>query len=468
MNRIRLQPAPSRRRLRRGRRHAAGALLASALLVGLGGQALPAADADVRRDATVEAVEKVMPSVVNIGTKTRRERRGYLYDWWRDMLAPFQQELPPQESAGSGVIIDEGGFVLTNVHVVEDANEIWVRVGDRIIQADVVTGTRKTDVVVLKLRSKPGEKFKAAKFAADDDLLLGETVLALGNPFGLGGSVSRGILSAKTRRPAAENSEPLDVPDWLQTDAAINVGNSGGPLVNLRGEVIGINVAMLREGRGIGFAIPIKRISEALSEIFTPEELADIWFGARVKAGTRPLLVIEVMNGSPAEKAGLRHADAILAINGQPIKSFIEFTRELITTGEQRPVTLLVRRGSEPLEVKVQCVPESTFFNAELIRRKIGATVEELEKERGAGRRAQIAGLLITAIDRGSPAAQADLEPHTILQAIDGKSTTDVTTAAKILYAKKKGQKAELALVIPRQRGNLTVGYQATVELAVR
>ena len=411
-----------------------------------------------------------MPSVVNIGTKTRRERRGYLYDWWRDMLAPFSQELPPQESAGSGVVIDEAGYVLTNVHVVEDANEIWVRVGNRVIQADLVAGTRKTDVALLKIRSKPGEKFKAAKFAPDDDLLLGETVLALGNPFGLGGSVSRGILSAKSRRPSAENGEPLDVPDWLQTDAAINFGNSGGPLVNLAGEVIGINVAILREARGIGFAIPIKRVSEALSQIYTPEELpGGVWFGARFKAGTRPLLVTEVMSGSPAEKAGLRKDDAIFAVNGEPVKTFIDCTRQIINeANEARPVTLLVRRGTERHELTGRCLPLSAFFNADLIRLKIGATVEELENERGSTRRTQITGLLVTRVDRGSPAARAELEPQALIQAIDGLPTMDITTAAKILYARKKGQKAELVVVIPRQRGNLTLGYQATVEVTVR
>jgi serine protease Do len=239
--------------------------------------------------------------------------------------------------------------------------------------------------------------------------------------------------------------------------------------VNLRGEVIGINVAILREGRGIGFAIPIKRVSEALSEIFTPEELAGIWFGARVKAGSRPLLVTEVMSGSPAEKAGLRSGDAILSINDLAVVSFIEFTREVIDRGDQRrPVTLLVRRGTERQEVSVKCVPESAFFNADLVRRKTGLTVEELENERGGTRRAQITGLLITSVERGSPGSQAGLEAHTIIQAIDGRATPDITTAAKIVYAKQKGQKVELALVIPRQRGNLTVGYQATVSVTVR
>src|SRR4029434_6740283 len=125
-----------------------------------------------------------------------------------------------------------------------------------------------SDVALLKIRSRDNEKFTAVRFAADDDLLLGETVLALGNPYGLGGSVSRGILSSKSRRPPLEN-EPLEVEDWLQTDAAINPGNGGGPLVNLRGELIGVNVAVYREGQGIGFAIPVRRVSAALGEMYS-------------------------------------------------------------------------------------------------------------------------------------------------------------------------------------------------------
>src|SRR5207342_805516 len=162
-----------------------------------------------------------------------------------------------------------------------------------------------TDVALIKIRAKSGEKFTAVKFGADDDLLLGETVLALGNPFGLGGSVTKGILSSKSRRPPSETM-PLDVPDWLQTDAAINPGNSGGPLVNLRGDLIGVNVAVYREGQGISFAIPVRRITAALAEMYSPETLQSLWFGARVKPGQFPLTVASVQSESPAAKAGLR------------------------------------------------------------------------------------------------------------------------------------------------------------------
>ena len=193
---------------------------------------------------------------------------------FRDFYGPYYKRQPAkaQYAIGSGVIIDEEGYILTNEHVVHQANRIWVKLHDgREFQADRIVFTTDTDIALLKIRSKPGDKFKAAKFAADDDILLGETVIALGNPFGLGGSVSKGILSSKNRRPPTAEG-PLDVADWLQTDASINPGNSGGALINLRGDLIGISVAVAREAQGIGFAIPIKRVSEALSEIFTPED----------------------------------------------------------------------------------------------------------------------------------------------------------------------------------------------------
>src|SRR5687767_13192123 len=190
---------------------------------------------DVRRDATVTAVEAVMPAVVNIATETVVEINDPLENLYREFFGPYYRRRAPntQHSLGSGVIIDEEGFVLTNYHVVARASRIWVKLADgREFEAERVAGTSFTDVALLRLKADETKKFTAVNFAADDDLLLGETVLALGNPFGLGASVSRGILSSTSRRLPQEN-EPLDVLDWLQTDAAINPGNSGGPLVNL-------------------------------------------------------------------------------------------------------------------------------------------------------------------------------------------------------------------------------------------
>src|SRR3989442_4149076 len=272
---------------------------------------LGAAELDIRRDVTVEAVQRAMPCVVNVATEEVVPIRDPLENLLRDFFNPYYRNRPPntQFSLGSGVIIDEEGFVLTNFHVVGRASRVWVKLSDgREYEADRLVGTGFTDLALVKIRAKEGEKFHAVTFAADDDLLLGETVLALGNPFGLGGSVTRGILSSKSRRPAKEN-ETLDVMDWLQTDAAVNPGNSGGPLINLRGELIGINVAIYREGQGIGFAVPVKRVSAALAEMYSPEVLGSLWFGARVRPGGTPLPVTAVQIESPAGKAGPRAGD---------------------------------------------------------------------------------------------------------------------------------------------------------------
>ncbi len=445
-------------------------LLVGGILGGAAAASAPAAELDARRDATVNAIERVLPSVVNIGTRTRRERRGYYYDWFRDNVAPFVQELPPQESAGSGVIIDEDGYVLTNVHVVEEADEIWVRLSDgRVIQAKPIMGNRKSDVALLQLRGKPGEKFQAVKFAANDDLLLGETVIALGNPFGLGGSVSRGILSSKSRRPSTNSDEPLELPDWLQTDAAINPGNSGGALINLRGELIGINVAVFRGGQGIGFAIPIKRVSEALSEIFTPEALKQLWFGARVKAGAPPLKVWAVQRGSPAETAGLKLSDIVLSVNGLTPRNFFGLTRELIAAGEKGEVALVVQRDGEQKKLALKMAPEKSFFNAGLIQRKLGMTLQEVTPElvESLGFSGG-SGLVITAIEPAGPAAAAGLQPRTLIRGLDGVATADLVDAAKIVYEKSKGEPVKLNVVVPVRRGNLAAYREAHVTLAVR
>jgi len=430
------------------------------------------APADIRRDATVDAVEKVMPSVVNIGTKTRQERRGLRWDWFRENWELFTQQLPPQESAGSGVIIDEEGYILTNAHVVDGADKdgIWARLSDgRILQAELVTGARKSDVALLKLRARPSEKFQTARFAADNDTLLGETVIALGNPFGLGGSVSRGILSSRPRRPETDD-EPLRLPDWLQTDAAINPGNSGGPLINLRGEIIGINNAVFRAGQGIGFAIPVKRVVEAVSDLIAPETTnKQLWFGARLRPGSQPLRVEEVQAESPAAKAGLQVGDLLLRVNGQAQRSFFAATIALTEAGEKGDVTLAAQRGSEPRTVTVRMVPLRSHFNSALVQKKLGFGVEELTPTlaESLGYNPK-AGLVIRQVETGSAADRAGLKPGMLLRAVDGVPTTDIVETAKLANARKAGDRVRLDLLIQQQRGTVLFTTARAVEVAVR
>jgi S1-C subfamily serine protease len=430
----------------------------------------------VRRDATVLAVEKVLPTVVNIATETIIQVRDPFEEFFRQFWDPYHRRQPPnsQYSLGSGVVIDEAGYVLTNDHVVRRADKIGVKfcTGTNVYSATVVASDPKSDVALLKLNAPPGAKFAAIQFAREDDLLLGETVLALGNPFGLGGSVTRGILSSKSRVLPKEG-EPLDIPNWLQTDAPINMGNSGGPLVNVRGELIGINVAVLNEveghlAQGIGFAIPIRRVLEALSDIFPTEFVKSYWFGARVKVGTTPLVISSVQPQSPAGKAGLRSGDAILKVNGKAPKSFIDFA-DLLAAGAGSEERLAIRRGAAGKELAVELVPEKSVFNAGMVRERLGLNLEELTPrvaERygvGAGD-----GFLVTGVEEDSQAAKAGLQRGMLVTGIDGRQPSDLCSAAKLLYPKKKGERVQLDLAVPQRMGNFNVLRPGSVELAAR
>ncbi len=448
--------------------------LSAALLMVTGPSCVLAAslpEADVRRDAVVEAVQRVMPSVVNVATEELVPVRDSVEDMFREFFDPYHRRRQPntQFSLGSGVIVDEDGFVLTNFHVVNRARRVWVKLADgRELECKRISGDSFADVALLQILPTRPEKFTALRFAADDDLLLGETVLALGNPFGLGGSVSRGILSSKTRRPQADK-EPLDVLDWLQTDAAINPGNSGGPLVNLRGELVGLNVAIYREGHGIGFAIPIKRVSASLAELYTPEVVEKMWFGARIRPHGSPLQVMSVQMESPAGKAGLRAGDEILQVNGQAPRGFFELTGELIKRKDQREFSLLFRRGVERRTISLRLAPEKSFFNVDLIRKKLGVSLQELTPELAQSlglTRAQ--GLLIAGVEKGSPAGAADLERGMLVTSIDGQNAVEIVGVAKMLYAKAKGEKVQFGVVAPRQRGPFLELHQGTVEIKLR
>jgi S1-C subfamily serine protease len=257
--------------------------------------------------------------------------------------------------------------------------------------------------------------------------------------------------------------------DWLQTDAAINPGNSGGPLVNLRSELVGINVAVYREGQGIGFAIPVKRVSQALSEIYSPEVLEGLWFGARVRPGSPPLQVTSVQMESPAGKAGLRAGDYILQINGSSPKGFIDLNRELLAAKDKKDLTLAIQRGSDKRSITFRLAPEKIFFNSELFRKKTGATIQELTPELAQSMGlARVQGILVSAVDRGTPAAQADLKPGMVVTSIDGQVLTSIVSAAKLVYAKAKGDKVTLEVIFPRPIGGFIEYRQGTAELKLR
>lgn len=437
-------------------------LLAGVLVVfGVWGAA---AESDPRRDTTVEVVERVMPAVVNIATEEIVEYRDPFANLFRDFWGPYYRNRPRNTrfSLGSGVIIDEEGYVLTNLHVVQRASKVWVQLADgREFEAQPIVGTSRRDVALLRLLAPDGQKFQSIAFAGDDDLLLGETVLALGNPFGLGGSVSRGILSSKNRRPTLDD-EPLAIEDWLQTDAAINPGSSGGPLVNLQARLIGLNVAVHREGQGIGFAIPIKQVSEALAEIFTPEVQKARWFGARIRPGDPALRVIAVERGSPAAQAGLEAGDVVTAVEGQTPRSFVHCMLLLAT--DKEAVRLQVRRGPDTREVRVKL----DSLDA-LIRRRLGASVQEMDAALAQQFGLQAGqGLLVTHVEDDGPAAAVKLEAGHVIAAIDDQSTPDLLSAAVVLGSKEAAAKTALTVLVERRRGRFSQVQQARVQVEIR
>lgn len=446
--------------------------------VGLLVQPMPAAvETDLRRDATVVAVEQVIPSVVNIATARPVPINEMMRRYLDAMRRFYPNNKIPEEAEkkiGSGVIIDEGGddgYILTNNHVIEDATRIQVQLWDgREYEAQRLLWTSQKDLALLKIVRRPGDKpFQAIRLAKDDDLLLGETVITVGNPFGLGGSVSRGILSSKNRRTMAGNQK-LDYPDWLQTDADINPGNSGGPLINLRGELIGINVAIYGQdqGMGLGFAIPVKQISAALSDFFTLEWTASLWFGARLRGAPYPLTVREVQPGSPADRAGLRVGQEIVAVNGKPVRGLEGFNRVMAADGERRASLTVLENGARRA-LRAELMPMDDHLQ-DLLQRQLGLNAQILTGTNAAQYQLNPGdGFLVSEVELNSPAARAQIQSGFLLTAIDGIPVKDLVNSANAIGNKPAGERVQLSLLVPRRvNGNLLQLQPANATLVVR
>jgi serine protease Do len=245
--------------------------------------------------------------------------------------------------------------------------------------------------------------------------------------------------------------------NWLQTDASINPGNSGGPLVDLRGNLIGINVAIYQGAQGIGFAIPITDVRDALADVFNPET-AKRWFGAHVSV-TPPLVIKKIDPDSPAEEAGLKIGDDILSVNGKPAGDYIEFNRTL-RESQKMTFDLSVAREGEVRDVHVRMLPF-----AELFRQRLGVDLQELTGELvdqlGLGNRGGLeSGLLVSRVEKGGPAEQASLQEYYVVNGIGNHPVRNYLDAFLALSDLKGGAAVQLAVLVPRTRGNLILGYQ--------
>ncbi|MBI2471564.1 MAG: trypsin-like peptidase domain-containing protein [Planctomycetes bacterium] len=276
-----------------------------------------------RRTPIVVAVEKAGPAVANISTERLISQRhvdpffgsrSELFDqFFNDFFGQSQKQMV-ERPLGSGVIIDEDGYIVTNEHVVSRASKINVRLSDgRNFEATMISSDPISDLAVLKITSPTPLPY--VKMGTSKDLMIGETVIALGNPFGLENSITTGVLSAKNRTMTF-NSQYGDIKydGLIQTDALINPGNSGGPLVNIDGELIGINAAIVNQAQGIGFAIPVDKVRQTLVKLFNFRELNKIWFGAQVEERddvSKGIMVSSIESGSPADKAQIKTGDYI-------------------------------------------------------------------------------------------------------------------------------------------------------------
>jgi len=390
-----------RGRARRGQR-AARRAIAPLLLAGLLVAALPipsdsAGDPFLRRTATVEVVEKVGPSVVNITTERitqpqspfggRRSFDPFFDEFFQNFFEPRQRRV---QSLGSGVVFDREGHVLTNEHVIARADRVRVTLSDgREFDADLVGADPNNDLAVLAIRTD--EQLPFTPPGSSDDLMVGEPVIAIGNPFGLSNTVTTGVVSALDR---SVRSNEHSFHGFIQTDASINPGNSGGALADLDGRVIGINTAIYQKAQGIGFAIPINKAKRIVKELLKTGEVRLPWIGLELQELTEELrsyfgvpkettgaLVSDVVHGSPAAKAGLKRGDIILSLAEIPISSpqdYRESLEEFVPTDRLR-ITIF-RKGKE-LTVSVQPAPFPLDYALDLVYHRLGIQVGDLDKD---------------------------------------------------------------------------------------
>ena len=435
-----------------------------------------------------ELVKKENPAVVNISTtqiiKPRKkgepkERSPHgqgpydkdFRDFWDDFLGELPKDFKTQ-SLGSGFIIRKDGLILTNNHVIEDAEEIMVRLNDeREFKAKVIGKDKKIDIALLKIEDK-GE-LPIAELGDSDKLEIGEWVLAIGNPFGLGHTVTAGIVSAKGRVIGAG---PYD--DFIQTDASINPGNSGGPLFNMKGEVVGINTAITASGQGIGFAIPINTVKNLLPQIEKEGKVTRGWLGIMIQEVTKELakslnlkseegaLVGDVISGGPAEKAGIMRGDVIIEFNGKKIKKMKELPATVANTPVGKDVKVKVIRESaeKVITVKIGKLPEEKEASADIVKEtnnKLGMRVQditpELAKQFGFEK---AEGVIVAEVERGSPAFDAGIRRGDVILEIDKTPVKKIDDYEKLIGKKKKGD----TLLLLVKRGESTTFYTIKVE----
>jgi serine protease Do len=414
--------------------------------------------------------KEVSPAVVNISTtqvvKLNRPRMRNPFgqqDPFDEFFNNFFGRMPKEQkrrSLGSGFIVSPDGYILTNNHVVEKADEVTVTLLDKEeFKAKVVGTDPKIDIALIKIDAK--KKLAHVPLGDSDRLEVGEWVLAIGNPFGLGHTVTAGIVGAKGR---IIGSGPYD--DFIQTDASINPGNSGGPLFNLKGEVVGINTAIIQGGQGIGFATPIQLAKSVLDQLKEKGKVTRGWLGVYIQpltpdaaenlgiSGRRGALVSDVTSGGPAEKAGIRSGDVIVGFNGKEIRDEHELPQAVASTKPGKTVDVRLLRDGKETTVAVTIAemagePGKPAGGADLPK-SLGLTVQDITPE--IAQRFQIEdtkGVVVTDVEDGSPADEAGFNEGDIIRVILRQNKRNpVTNAAEFAKLVKKFQSDKTMLFL--------------------
>ena len=422
-------------------------------------------------DSFSNLAESASPAVVNIRTVKTIKGGGRVFrhfkkgpfgdddpmkDFFDRFLDEDQKRDFKQRSLGSGFIIDKDGYIVTNNHVIDNADKIVVILKDeKEFEAKIVGRDKNTDLALIKIESN--HNLPVLGFGDSDALKVGQWVVAIGNPFGLEQTVTAGIVSAKGR---VIGSGPYD--DFIQTDASINPGNSGGPLLNMKGEVIGINTAIVAGGQGIGFAIPVNLAKNVIVQLKSTGEVTRGWLGVGIQDISKEVaeyygikekkgvLVTEVFPGDPADLAGIKPKDIILSVNGKAVDSARQLTGMIadISVGDTIQIKINRNGKSRTTDVKIAKREDTKISGKSTQEREqaqLGIQASEITPE--TARRFNLkdtAGIIVVGVDPESKAAEAGLQVHDIIREINHKNITSVSDFNKTINDIPEGETINL------------------------
>jgi serine protease Do len=421
----------------------------------------------LRRTPVVEVFERSRQAVVNISSTQIIE-----YRTAPGLEGLFEQlfDLPPARprvqqfkavSVGSGFVVHRDGYIVTNAHVVARTAERKVTFGDgQSFDAATVAIDVERDLAVLKIDA--GRPLAPLPLGRSSDLMVGETVIAIGNPLGYQHTVTAGVVSALGRR--LEVTEEVVFEDLIQTDASINPGNSGGPLLNVLGELVGVNTAIRADAQNIGFAIPVDQLRAVIPQLLDVERRYRIRTGLTLSPDDRRL-VVGIEQGSPAEQAGLKLGDVIVALDGVPLGSGLDLHIGLIGHKPGEKLKLRIRRGDVEQDVVMELASRPRPAGEKLLKDLLGleaqAITPELARQSGMP---QLRGLVVTGVDWGSPAARGGIRRGDVIDHIGTQQITSLDDAGEVLESARSGSRIPIGIL---RIGERTV-LRTTISLKTR